>query len=229
MLFEEISDKMNSLLRDRKSIKLLEAGCGSRSHFKFAPEVWSVGIDISKEQLDRNQVIQEKILGDLQSYPLPREEFDIVVCWDLVEHLSRPRDALRNMFQATKPDGFVILGFPNLASFKGLVTKFSPFWFHETFYRFMKYQSHPFRTYLRFAVLPERVMMFAQENGLQVVYHRLIEGDMTRHFRERLLLARALFALIDLAARIVSLGGIQSFHLDSCALILRKDAQAPRA
>jgi len=93
----------------------------------------------------------------------------------------------------------------------------------------MKYQSHPFRTYLRFAVLPERVMMFAQENGLQVVYHRLIEGDMTRHFRERLLLARALFALIDLAARIVSLGGIQSFHLDSCALILRKDAQAPRA
>jgi hypothetical protein len=90
----------------------------------------------------------------------------------------------------------------------------------------MKYQSHPFKAYLRFAILPDRVIGFARENGLEVVYHRMIEGKMTRRFRERFWVARAAFGVVDLLARLVSLGRLQSMYWDSCALVLKKPASS---
>jgi len=223
ILGPEISDTVNRLLNGRSSINLLEAGCGSASYFNFAPTVRSVGIDISAEQLDRNTVLQEKIRGDLETYPLPRNQFDVVVCWDVIEHLSHPRKALLNLFEATKPGGFVILGFPNLASFKGLATKFTPFWFHKLSYKLMRYKSTPFKTYLRFAVLPGQVAKFARANGLSVIYSKLIEGGMTRRVRERFWVLKIGFAAMNLAARIATLGKCQSLYFDSCALVLQKN------
>jgi len=223
ILGPEISDTVNRLLEGRSNINLLEAGCGSASYFNFAPTVRSVGIDISAAQLERNTVLHEKIQGDLETYPLPRNQFDIVVCWDVIEHLSHPRKALLNMFEATKPGGFVILGFPNLASFKGLATKFTPFWFHKLSYAFMKYKSTPFKTYLRFAILPGEVANFARANGFSVIYSKLLEGGMTRRVRERFWICKIGFATMNLAARIATLGSCQSLYFDSCAFVLQKN------
>ena len=228
ILETEISERINALLNGKTNIKLLEAGCGSASYFKFVPTVQSVGIDILQEQLDRNSAIQEKIHGDLQTYPLPEQEFDVVVCWDVIEHLSNPRSALTNMFNATKAGGFVILGFPHLASFKGMVTKFTPFWFHRYFYRaIMKYKSTPFRTYLRFSILPKRILKLAQESGFSVAYYRLTEGTATKKVRKEFRLVAALFYVVNLGARVVTLGKCDSLYLDGCALILKKGERQP--
>ena len=218
----EISEKVNSLLVGKNSIKLLEAGCGSASYFNFAPETRTVGIDISQEQLARNKVIHERILGDLQTYPLPRNEFDVVVCWDVIEHLEKPRDALVNMFNATKPQGFVILGFPNLASLKGIVTKITPLWFHRLFYRIMKYESRPFKTYLRVAILPKRVIRFAEANGMSVVYYKLTEDGLTKELMDRFWALRILFSALDAGARVLTFGACRSIYCEGCALVLRK-------
>jgi ubiquinone/menaquinone biosynthesis C-methylase UbiE len=135
LLQAPVSEAANALLAGRDHIRLLEAGCGSASQIRFNAAVHVVGIDIAPEELEKNRAVQEKILGDIQDYPLPEAEFDVVVCWMVLEHLPRPRQALVNMFRAAKPGGIVILGFPNLASIKGLVTKFTPFWFHNVLYR----------------------------------------------------------------------------------------------
>lgn len=219
-----ISDQVNDLLRESRDLKLLEAGCGSASHFKFANLSRLVGIDISLEQLELNQVLQEKIQGDLQTYPLPPDAFDIVVCWDVIEHLPEPRRALANMFKSVKPGGMVVLGFPNLLSYKGLATKFTPFWFHELFYRWMKYKTRHFPTYLRLAILPRKVVRFAQENGFSVIFDQILEGGVTKRFKQRLWIVRALLGVADAVVRAVSLGKCQSLCLDTCALILRKNS-----
>lgn len=223
ILRAEISEKLNALLDTRASIKLLEAGCGSSSYFTFVPTVYTVGIDISQEQLDRNRVIQKKIRGDLETYPLPKEEFDVVVCWDVIEHLATPTEALMSMFNATKPDGFVVLGFPNLWSFKGLATKLTPLWFHEKFYRLiMSYTGQPFKTYLRLAISPRNLMRFATVNGLDVMYYSLVEGEVTEKIRKRWWPLNVLFVLCNAVGRFISFGRCQSMYLDSCALILKK-------
>jgi SAM-dependent methyltransferase len=225
---ERVVQKANELLNGKPRIKLLEAGCGSRSHLKFAAQEERFGLDISKEQLDRNQDIQHKILGDIQTYPLPHDEFDVIVCWDLLEHLPRPQDALRNMFVSLKKGGVLILGFPHLISFKGLVTKMTPLWVHRSFYRYMRYSRQPFKTYLRLAMLPKRVLHLADEYGLVAELCQLAEGDVQKKFRNRVRLAGALFHLIDQCARVLTVGRGSSLYLDSCLLILRKSPEDVR-
>src|SRR5579862_6866063 len=97
-LKETVSDVAGGLLKGRDRLKVLEAGCGSSSHVRLPGTVHAVGIDISAEQLAKNTAVQEKILGDIQQYRLPRGEFDVTVCWMVLEHLSNPGDALLNLF-----------------------------------------------------------------------------------------------------------------------------------
>jgi ubiquinone/menaquinone biosynthesis C-methylase UbiE len=221
-LEEVVSATANSLLQGKSRLKLLEAGCGSASRVRLHAEVYAVGIDISQEELEQNAVVKEKILGDIQEYPLPEQEFDVAVCWMVLEHLSKPRDALLNLFRALKPQGLLILGFPNLLSIKGAVTKITPFWFHRLFYQFMRYTSPHFPTYLRAAILPKRMIRFAEQNGFSLELCRLVEGGVTKRVRSRFRFMDLAFSSLEAATRLVSLGRLQSPLLDACAMILRK-------
>ena len=138
-LDDAISERVNCFLQGRNDVRLLDAGCGARNHFRFSHVAKVVGIDVSAKQLEQNDAVQEKILGDIQTYPLPKEEFDIVVCRDVLEHVPRPREALLNMFNTLKVGGLLILVFPNFFSFKGMATKFTPYRLHQLFYHYMNY------------------------------------------------------------------------------------------
>jgi 2-polyprenyl-3-methyl-5-hydroxy-6-metoxy-1,4-benzoquinol methylase len=219
---DAVSEIANSFLDGKSQIKLLEAGCGSATHVRFRPMVHAVGIDISKEQLARNTVIQEKILGDIQEYPLPKEEYDVAVCWMVLEHLPKPKAALSNLFDSIKPQGLLILGIPNLLSFKGVVTKFTPYWFHRFFYRFMKCKSSPFPTYLRVTILPRKIVRFAEDNGFSVVYFKLLEGSQSIKVKNRFWFMRLAFSVADSVMRVISLGRLPSLLLDNCFIVLRK-------
>jgi ubiquinone/menaquinone biosynthesis C-methylase UbiE len=222
LLQEPVCDAVNSLLAGKDEIKVLEAGCGSASQIKFNAKTHVVGIDLSPEELANNDAVDERILGDLQDDLLPQDDFDVVVCWMVLEHLARPKAALANMFRAAKPGGIVVLGFPNLASIKGLVTKFTPFWFHELFYRFMRHSSRHFPTYLRASILPDRLIRFAEENGMSPAFCQLAEGGVAKKLRRRYGVADVAFSAMNLAARVVSFGRWQTALLDECAVILQK-------
>jgi len=222
-----LSERVEQLLAGKSEIKLLEAGCGSFSHISLKPFVRSVGIDISQEQLDLNTDLDEKILGDIQTYPLPESEFDVIVCWYVIEHLARPQDALERMFKALKPGGLLILTFPNILSIKGLVTKYTPHWFHRFVYRLLGFEMRPFTTYCRWSILPERVRQHGESRGLTMVHRRLMEDEVTQRFRERYWLMRMGFSVADVMARWVTFGKCPSTHLDNCELILKKNLQEP--
>jgi SAM-dependent methyltransferase len=217
-----VLERTEELLQGRQSITVLEAGCGAASHFRFTGSLDLHGIDVSQEQLDKNRDVQHKMLGDIQTYPLPASHYDVVVCWDVIEHLSRPQDALSNMFRSVKPGGLILLGFPNLMSFKGLVTKATPWWFHGLVYRFIQLKSRPFKTYLRREILPQRVIRLASENGFVPELFDLEEGAVQKRIFARVWPVGALFYLTNTCVRILSLGRGPSLLLDTCTMILRK-------
>lgn len=220
---QEVCNVCNSILETRGRIRLLEAGCGSASHLTFKPAVDAVGIDISRAQLERNTVVQEKILGDIQDYPLPKNEFDVAVCWWVMEHLPRPKDALVNLFGSVKPGGLLILAFPNLLSFKGIVTKITPFWFHKLYYHAMKWRSHPFPTYLRSAIMPENVIHFAQENGFEPAFFKLVGSDtLIKRVRTSSRLVDLAVSALTFTVETLSFGKLDSLLLDCCAMVLVK-------
>jgi 2-polyprenyl-3-methyl-5-hydroxy-6-metoxy-1,4-benzoquinol methylase len=71
-------------------VSVLEAGGGSASYMRYVSKLSNAHIttiDIDPDQIRNNQYANEKILGDLHSYRLPEGKFDLVVCYNVLEHL----------------------------------------------------------------------------------------------------------------------------------------------
>lgn len=232
---DRVSARVGRLLEGLVRPRVLEAGCGSTSRLPLPPDRILVGLDISPRQLARHTSLDEPILGDLQEHRWPADSFDLIVCWDVIEHLSQPAQALRHLFAALRPGGGVVLAFPNFWSLKGFVTKLTPFRLHAWFYRLLG-DPRPFDamdqfpTPFRLDIAVPRMRRLAVQSGLEVMYEELYEGPVQVHLRQRSRLADAAFGTLGLLSRACSLGRID-LGLSDGVLILRRPPsdQAPGA
>lgn len=188
----ELQQTVDRLRGGREGLRVLEAGCGSSSHFDPGPGAHLLGVDISEKQLERNAALGEKLVGDIQALDLDGRQFDIVVCWDVLEHLPRPADALRDLAAATAPGGVLILAMPNPLSLKGLVTKLTPYRAHVFVYRVVfgnpsagTDDRGPFHTFMRFAIASRSIVRAARQHGLTVLYQARYESPMQKEVRRK--------------------------------------------
>ncbi len=199
---------------DREPVRLLEAGCGEYpSPLGLDGRAHIVGIDISPAQLERNEWAQEKILGDVMSHDFGAEEFDAIVCWDVLEHLPNPEQALERFVHAVRPGGLVVIKVPNVLSGKGLITKLSPHWFHVLVYKHVfgyadpgKNDRPPFRTFLRLSIAPKALRRFAERRGMAIEMCGTYEADKQQLVRSKVRLRGAPWRLVRGLIRIVTLG-----------------------
>jgi SAM-dependent methyltransferase len=154
---------------------VLDAGCGSLSHLRLDAAERRVGIDISPLQLERNTGLDERIVGDIETYPFSPGSFDLVIAWFVLEHLERPVEALDNLVAAARPGALIVVGVPNVQSIKGIVTKLTPAWAHVVVVRRVyPYWSRededigPFPTKLRRSISAGRLREYAEQRGLRV-------------------------------------------------------------
>ncbi|MDQ3849769.1 MAG: class I SAM-dependent methyltransferase [Actinomycetota bacterium] len=206
-------------------VRVLEAGCGSLPMaLDLGERAHLVGIDVSADQLRRNTVVDEKILGDLQTHRFAGPDFDLVFCWDVLEHLPRPDLALETMRTATRPGGLMVLKLPNVLSAKGLVTKFTPHRFHVWVYRrLLGYPNAgregftPFRTFLRWSIAPHRLVAWAARHDMAVEHLATYEASRQAALRSRLHLTGRPWRALTGAPRRLSRGRLD---LEGTELIL---------
>jgi 2-polyprenyl-3-methyl-5-hydroxy-6-metoxy-1,4-benzoquinol methylase len=206
---EKIQNKVNELLgrkerENKERLKVLEAGCGSLSHLQFE-NAYVVGIDTSSKQLDRNEYISERIQGNIQYCDLAKSAFDVIVCWDVLEHLKYPQNTIQNFINGLKTGGILVLAAPNPLSFWGLVTKYTPNVFHLFYYKHIIGSKHagkedvgPFRTYMKWTMSPKEIVKLARSQGQKVVYLDIYEGILQKKLRGKYKLANWLFQLISM-------------------------------
>jgi len=229
---EEIS-KLQSVidkyLTGKKSIRALEAGCGSCSHIDIGKSAYIVGIDISEKQLQKNKILNEKILGDIQCYDFPASEFDVIFCWDVLEHLAQPKKALKNLIKALKRDGIIVLAVPNLISIKGMLTKYTPHWFHVWIYKnILGYEmagkeGHvPFRTVLRYSIAPKFIKQYAYDNNLSIEYFSIYESQKQKNIRKNKFY-NMIFSILILLIKVLSFKKIDAGLTDYIIVLKRSD------
>jgi SAM-dependent methyltransferase len=176
-LRSKLNKYLELYLKNNNVISVLEAGCGSINQIELKQNIYTAGIDISKKQLDRNFHIDHKILGDIQYYEYKPCSFDLIICWDVLEHLKYPELAINGFVKALKENGIVVLKLPNVLSIKGLITKYTPLYLHRLVYRCvyksnLKFEDErgPFKTFLKFSISPNALKKFALLHDLEIVY-----------------------------------------------------------
>jgi SAM-dependent methyltransferase len=220
---EEFAAALARLLDARPPLRVLDAGCGSDTNIVLPEGAHVVGIDISADALDRNAHVDEPIVGDLETIELPFESFDLIVCWDVLEHLRRPERALRTFARALAPGGLLVLGVPNVRSVKGLVTKYTPYALHRWIYsRAGSSRSAPHRTFLRFSIAPAAVRRSAGGAGLTEEYATFFEAPIQARMRRALRLSGWRWTVLSGLIRLVSLGAVATEDSDYLAIFAKR-------
>jgi SAM-dependent methyltransferase len=103
----------NRLTREHAAGRVLDAGCG-RGGWKALIE--STGA--KRESLDIKAYDHSVIdwVADITNMPqVPTDRFDCVICHQVLEHVTEPEAALRELHRVLKPGGKLVLNVPHLS------------------------------------------------------------------------------------------------------------------
>jgi SAM-dependent methyltransferase len=204
----------------KQEIKVLEAGCGARSPIDFGNRAHVIGLDVDREAMHRNEELDETIVGDLESYPLPAEAFDIVFCRYVLEHLRKPERALANMRQALRAGGWLMLIFPNRRSLKGLVTRLTPHSLHRLGYRVLFGRGFsPCETRFASSVSVDGIRNFAESADLHVLVLEYHPGNFGWLLRKHSPILGSLWLLFERLAQLLTLGRVSPDRREIIAVL----------
>ena len=99
--------------------KIIDLGCGEGI---LVEEYRRKGFDISGLDLNFQSKFVKK--GSLLNPRLPKNNYDIILCLDVIEHLHfhEQKNAINNMAKMLKPGGKLFITIPNLAHFASRFT-----------------------------------------------------------------------------------------------------------
>jgi SAM-dependent methyltransferase len=148
--------------------RLLDVGCGSGwSTYAFAAAGYdSTGIDLNPATFEPPPHEHCHLgQGSATEIPHPAEQFDLVVCYQCLEHVPDPKRALDEMSRVCRPGGIVAIVGPNLVSpITGLVYLSKPSsWRLIGLRRRPETQRHPYGN-----TLPE-ILAFAVIRSFQLL------------------------------------------------------------
>jgi SAM-dependent methyltransferase len=205
-----VHDILGAMLQPTK-LAIYEAGGGSTSFLplELLGRSHVTVVDIDEDQIRNNDYAQQTILGDIQTHRFAPNSFDLVICYNVIEHLPDVEAALVGFCQSLKQGGLILIGAPNPKSLSGVVTKYSPHWFHVWFYRYVRGEKQagqpghpPFPTFFHPLVTLSNLEAFASSHGLQVIYRKEYESP---RFPEMRLRKPVFAALLDTAAAAINL------------------------
>jgi SAM-dependent methyltransferase len=211
-------------------LAIYEAGGGSTSFLPLdvLDRAHVTVVDIDPYQIRNNDYAHEIILGDIQTWRFAPGSFDLVICYNVIEHLPDVEAALSGFCESLRPGGLVLIGAPNPRSLSGVVTKYSPHWIHVWFYKYVlghntagRPGQPPFPTFFHPLVTLSNLEAFSGSHGLQVIYRKEYESPRFPEMRSRRPMLAALLDAIAVAINLVLPGKTDVRHGDY-HVILRK-------
>ena len=116
---QDIANVLQTISHELKPELTLDCGCGSSPNINYLYGD-RVGIDINEKAIEfmKDYSNAQFQTGNARAIPFPEKSFDMVVCIEMLEHLSKG-DAIKAMSELVrvlKPKGHIILATPNYGS-----------------------------------------------------------------------------------------------------------------
>jgi 2-polyprenyl-3-methyl-5-hydroxy-6-metoxy-1,4-benzoquinol methylase len=161
---------------------LLDLGCSSGSFLEFIREEnWKLyGVEMSA---DGAKTASEKsgaqvFAGDIVKAPFPPESFDVITCFDVLEHLYEPRQVMAKVMEWLKPGGIFYVLVPNIDSAEARV--FKSYWGGLELPRHLFHYSPASLSYLAKSVGLEEISLVTRRNAAVGVNIRYLFDDFFR-------------------------------------------------
>ncbi|MBC8206611.1 MAG: methyltransferase domain-containing protein [Kiritimatiellales bacterium] len=116
-----LHDTVFLLLKDSSfpvDCRVLDIGAGRGALLdRIPPDCKKVAVDISEtaaRQLSARGIEASCIDLDTEPLPCDPDSFDYIFCLEVIEHLNRPAETLREIHRTLKPSGRFIVSVPNI-------------------------------------------------------------------------------------------------------------------
>jgi SAM-dependent methyltransferase len=127
----QFSAMIRGRLKASSCILDLGAGKGTRAPMSFRRDArMVVGLD-PKWSIKDNASVDHGVLGVAQALPFRTAAFDLVFSDWVIEHLSDPAAALKEVFRVLEPGGYFVFRTGNLLHYSYAIAVATPHWFHR--------------------------------------------------------------------------------------------------
>lgn len=132
----------SSLKKIPPGLRILDAGAGECQYKKYCSHLVYVSQDFAQYTGEGKIGLQTgswdnsklDIISDITNIPVANDEFDAVMCTEVLEHVPDPVSTLKELNRILKPNGYLLLTTP-FAS----LTHFAPFHYSSGFNSFFYY------------------------------------------------------------------------------------------
>ena len=116
-----------AMVSARPEDRILEVGCGGGHILQLFPDSQLTGVDVSGEMLHKARrnldgYNVELLKGELDELNLPQQSFDKIICSEVLEHVVSPVQILKGIRRLVRPNGRVVITFPNDHLVNGIKT-----------------------------------------------------------------------------------------------------------
>jgi SAM-dependent methyltransferase len=201
---------VTSILPRHKLLKVFAAEAGQQ-RFAIRSPTYVVGADVLQAERGRRPDADEHRVIDLEQLELEGSHYDVVLCINVLEHVSHPLSLFPVVRSALKKGGIFVLVLPNVVSLKGLATRITPWRFHRWFYARIlgaPPERHPVSSIHSLSLRPSSLLRRARMGGWKVEYFRLYEGPTQRSVRSRIGIVGWRWRLLAAFTRLVTFGAL---------------------
>lgn len=104
-----------SFLPEKEYRSILDVGAGTGSDIEVIGKFGHIHVlDIDQEalQLINNACVVEKTFGSATVMPYSKDSFDVIVAFDVLEHIDDDSAVVKEMYRVLKPGGFIVVTVP---------------------------------------------------------------------------------------------------------------------
>jgi SAM-dependent methyltransferase len=195
------------LPRDR-ILKVLDIKAGEQ-RFEIRKPIYVVGVDVLQAERGRRPDADEHRLMDLEDVELEQEEYDVVLCVNVLEHARDPLAVLPAIRDSLKTGGIFVAMLPNVVSLKSFLVRLTPGSAHRWFYTHVLRappESRPVPSIHAMSLRPSSLLSYAPSSGWKVEYFRAYEGPVQRTVRRRFGIVGLPWRAVVVLTQVLTLG-----------------------
>ena len=108
-------DMLMRMATQKNHLNILNIGAGTGEDLKIIASygmLTAIDIDVVTVALMPDDVVNKKLVADACNMPFQNAEFDVIVAFDVLEHIERDGQAVAEVFRCLKPGGVFVFSVP---------------------------------------------------------------------------------------------------------------------